>query len=289
MSGELIRGLSFEKYLRLARVNWSLLKLMAKSPAQYRHALTTPRQDTPAFKVGRATHVASLQPERFQGEVVLWDGGTRRGKLWDKFEAEHEGQEILTESEWESVHAMSKAARSDATAAKYLSGGVGEVSVLWRYEAPAIGALPGFAIDCKSRVDFAQVGALVDLKTCRDASPEGFGRAAWNFKYQCQAAFYVDAWEAATGVRLPYVIVAVESAAPHIVQVYRLPDELLEAGRQEYRALLGRLHQCQSTATWPGYAEGEVELVPPKWAGFGDESEDASGLGLTFTNDGATP
>lgn len=278
-------GVSREEYDRLGRVNWSNLKLMAKSPAHYRFNQLKKRAGTDAMKVGRATHVAVFEPEAFASTCVLWDGGTRRGKEWDKFKAAHEGREILTEVEHEKCVAIGAAVRADATAAQYLAGGKSELTILWTHTVPAVGQLPGYSIDAKARVDFAaDVGALVDLKTTRDASPEGFGRDSWRLGYHAQAAIYSDAYFAVTGRRLPYVLVAVESEAPYAVQTYRVPDIALELGREHYRGLMDRLALCRSENRWPAYGDGEMELNLPRWAMPFDEDEDVTGMDLVVHN-----
>lgn len=272
-----------DEYDRMSdRVNWSTLKHMGRSPAHYREALVAGGgEDTDARKRGRVTHLAVFEPERFRAECVVWNDGARRGKAWEAFVDRNPDKEILTEGMYEDAIAASKAARASAMAAPYLSGGKGEVTVLWTHVVPELAALKGYEIQCKGRVDFLQAGAIVDLKTCRDASPEAFGKQCAQLESYAQAAFYVDGIKAATGKELPYVLVAVEAAAPFCVQVYRVPDEILRFGRDRYRALLDRLNECKEMSNWPGYADGPVDLTLPKWMAPKD-SEDVADLGLTF-------
>ncbi len=170
--------------------------------------------------------------------------------------------------------------RADKDAAPYLAGGKSEVTITWKHVAPTVGELPGFEVDCKGRVDFlADCGALVDLKTCRDGSPAGFGRAAFNMSMHTQAAFYRDGYAAATGRTLPYVIVAVETSAPFVVSVYPVPEAYLELGRDTYRAWLSRLATCRAENRWPGYVDGPTELQLPRWAAP-NADEDVTGLDL---------
>jgi hypothetical protein len=283
VSGQVLH-LSRDEYDRLQRVNWSTLKVLAKSPAHYRHQLLAKNDDTDARKLGRAVHLAVFEPERFASECVLWEDGRRAGKKWEAFSARHGAREILTAREHECCLTLQRAVRTDAAAGKYLAGGKGEMTLLWRHGVSGMGGLAGFDLDCKGRVDFlADVGAIVDLKTTRDASPDGFAKECWKYRYHAQAAFYTDGHEAATGARLPYVIVAVETAAPHAVQVYRVPESVLEVGREEYRTLLERLHFCRTNAIWPAYFDGESELSLPKWA-IDSPDEDVSGLDIDFPN-----
>src|SRR5687768_16753006 len=113
----------------MRRVNWSTLKHMGRSPAHYQHALKVPSEDTAAKKVGRCTHLAALEPELFLREVAVWDGGVRRGKLWDAFEAANPGKELLTLAEHERCVAIQRAVRSHPVAARYLEGGSAEATI----------------------------------------------------------------------------------------------------------------------------------------------------------------
>lgn len=270
-------GIAFEDYQRIDAVNWSTLKMMKKSPLHYRHAMREQAPDTDPMRLGRATHVAALEPERFARSWVKWDGGRRASKEWDKFEAlaVSKGCGILTEDQWDTAQAIANAATLDEHAARYLRGGRAEVTMIWKDEATGI--------LCKGRPDFGSAGsgALADLKTTRDASPEGFARLAWNLDYMGQASFYRDGRKALTGEAGPYAIVAVESTKPHAVQVFLMSEEMLDAGRDLYRGHLERLAWCRKEGRWPAYADGPLELGFPRWARpNGDEEEDLSGLDL---------
>ena len=257
----------FGAYLQRKALNWSVLKNMAKSPAHYAHAVKHGIDDTQALKVGRALHTATLEPELFATRYAIWDGGTRRGKDWDAFEARatEEGKETLKLDEVLEIQVMAQAVRTHPEAAKLLAGGVAEQSLLWSVESPELGELKATQRAAKSRIDYRGPLGAVDLKSTRDASPEGFGRQAWTLGYLGQAAFYVDAIEAATGDVVPYWIVAVEKSAPFVVQVYEVSPELLSFGRDHYRELLVKLAQCEAADRWPGYVDGVAPLTLPRW------------------------
>lgn len=285
--GRILPGLSREDYDRVQAVNWSSLKLLGKSPLHYRHNLLEQRADTDAMRMGRAVHLAVLEPERFGAECVLWSGGRRAGKEWEAFQAHHAGRNILKPDEFDECLAIQKAARADATAAKYLEGGKGEVSMMWTRTVEAVGGLPGYSVPCKGRVDFlSDLGCIVDMKTTRDASPGAFARQCWNLGYHAQAAFYADGHRTITGKPTPFVVVAVESAAPYAVQVYRVPEDVLEAGREHYRTLLDRLQMCRTESRWPGYADGELDLALPQWVTKTNDDEDLAGMDLAFNAEG---
>jgi len=273
-----------EEYDRVDRANFSTIKHMKKSPAHVRAVMMEKvKEDTDALRVGRAVGVATLEPERFFASYAVWDGGRRYGKEWDKFQEKCAGLEILTEDQYQLVKALAEAARSNEYSAPYFRGGAAEVTLLWTHTEPANG-VPGFSVDCKGRIDFAaEAGAIVDLKTAKDASPDGFSRAAWNYDYHVQAAMYVDGYAAAHGGELlPYVLVVVEKEEPFLVQVYRMPEHMLDIGRDTYRGYLKRFHQCRTENRWPGYADGPIDLELPRWMRSANDDSDLTGMGLVF-------
>src|ERR1700679_2233502 len=81
------------------------LKELRRSPQHYQWALTH-RRETDALNPGIATHVAVLEPERFETEFAIWDRRTdagamapRRGQHWEAFCGVNHGRSILTQDE----------------------------------------------------------------------------------------------------------------------------------------------------------------------------------------------
>jgi exodeoxyribonuclease VIII len=256
-----------DEYDAIEATNFSTLKLMARSPANYRHNLLEGRPDTNALKLGRATHIAVFEPEKFAGAVARWEGGTRRGKDWDVFCAEHKTQDILTEAEHDMCLSIGAAVRADAIAKRFITGGRGEVTLRWTYQRKAMGELPGFSMACKGRVDFLpSAGGICDLKTTLNAEPEKFGRQAFDLEYGVQGAWYHDGGLLADVRDGPYIIIAAEKKAPWVVQCYEVDATAMQLGRERYVSWLDRLNYCREHAEWPGYAVGVLPLELPRWA-----------------------
>lgn len=270
------------QYDASSRTNWSTLKLMGKSPAHYKERLDhPPGPDSDAMAKGRIVHLAALEPEKL-GDVAIWEEGVRRGRAWDAFRADNRGKELVTRATYDEALAIGAAARRAPMAVKYLNDGEAEVSMQWTHKVSAWLGNDGYSIDCKGRVDFvANCGALVDLKTTRDAAPQAFARQCFNLEYHCQAAFYVDGYAAEHGKTLPFVVVAVETTRPYVVQVYEVPEELLELGRERYRTLLDTLNHCRTHNEWAGYGTTAMPLTLPAWA-TPKEDEAAENLGVDF-------
>jgi len=278
-------SVSRETYDRIERTNSTLLRHLQRSPKHYEAQLTRKAAGaTESQRIGKAVHIATLEPERFRATYAVWEGERRDGKKWDAFKANNRGFEILKENEYQLVQSIANAALSDPRAAKYLSGGAAEATLLWTHVEPATLGSGGFSIECKARLDMVHAGtAIVDLKTTRDASPKAFSSQCFDLGTHIQLAMYQDAYAATNGGEiLPVKVVAVENRSPFVVQVYSMDDEILELGRITYRGLLQTLACCRNTGRYRGYYDGELELELPRWARPATD-EDADGLGVEFS------
>ena len=121
---------------------------------------------------------------------------------------------------------------------------------------------------CKGRIDclatIAGRAAIVDIKTTTDARPDAFARSIATYGYHFQAAHYLAGMRANGVDVVGFVVIAVESRAPHGVAVYELDAEALEVGEERRRALLSTLAECRASGRWPGYRTQTISL--PRWA-----------------------
>ena len=235
----------------------STLWRVLRSPMHAMFAKQNPQEPTGPMQLGSATHTLTLEPHLFDREFVVADVD-RRTKVGKETAAMYAGAglTLLKPDQFAQVRGMAEAVRAHPTASALLSTGEAELSVFWTDEATGV--------PCKCRPDWTREDRIiVDLKSCQDASPEGFQRAAWSSGYQMQAAFYLDAMKGKS-----FVFIAVESEPPHAVAVYVADDDFLFLGRSQYQQALKRVAECSQTGVWPGYSDEIMTLSPPKWALF---------------------
>jgi hypothetical protein len=250
-----VRQMSWGDYCRMPGEHWSVLKNAERSMAHYQWASACPREDTDELRFGRVVDILALEPERFDGLCAIWRGKVRNGKEWEAFQEANAGREILTANANQKALALGRAIRESDTAREYLSGGQSKLAISWEAEG----------VQCKAQLDYAVHGRhLADLKTTADASREAFERSAYSLGYYGQAAFYTDAWKAATGEVLPFFLVVAEKEPPFCVTRYALSPEALGYGRGLYRELLRRVRACRGLGVWPGLPQGDVGL--PRYA-----------------------
>jgi hypothetical protein len=269
-------------YDGIAALNISRLKEIKRSPQHYRHAIDQPKVSTP-MTVGIATHVAVLEPERYAAEFAVWTRRTangnaapRNGQWWDAFQAENAGKHILTYDDNALANAIAAAVRFDERANKYLAEGEPEVTLEWNLDATLGARL------AKGRVDWlTNIGGvpyLVGLKTARNCAHYAFGTQAAKLGYHLQWAYYFDGFKAIRGREPRMVEIVVESEAPHAVAVYRIENDLIEQGREEYWEAAKHLAECERLDAWPGPVPTEEVLTLPSWAYHQDEDLTEMGL-----------
>ena len=247
--------------------------------ARYVAAELVPRVSTTAMDEGAATHMLMLEPDQFKDRFAIKekvDGRSKAGKEYNAvFAAENEGKTILTTEQLAKCEAMANAAFNHEAAAELLrKPGINEATVLFNY--PAKGMANGMA--CRSRIDKiipgdgAADGIIIDIKTAKSASPNGFQRAIINYNYHQQAMFYRDGLAACGepgyegAADWPFVWIVVESSAPYCVGVYTMDDEPAQRGRELHQQAISTLAACLKENHWPQYTNGIEILHLPPWA-----------------------
>ena len=241
-----------------------LLEAMLADPAAFDAThVRIPAGISKTSKEGKALHADLASEGKIGVEPDHWEWlKSVRGDLI--------GKTLLPGDTLDDVQRMAMAARRHPLVA-YLAGvpHMCETSIFWTDAETGV--------SCKCRPDLHVPpgltdafpdGLIVDGKSCQDASPEGFGKNAWNAKMHIQAAFYTDGFMAAYRRERPPVFIwlAQEADVPYATAVYVCTDDLLEYGRTEYAASLRVLAECQRTGHWPGYSTGVMDLHVPGWA-----------------------
>lgn len=242
-------------------VSKSALDQFEKSPAHYQHWLTNPPEQTPAMRLGTLAHMAVFETARFRASTAIApivDRRTKEGKsIWEQFQRENEGREIITSDEMQQLESMRASVLSHAAGGELLGDGKAEVSVFVND--------PETNLDLKARVDLLRKDAIVDLKTTEDASPRGFAKSIANFRYHIQAAHYRRILRIHGLPDLPFYFVAVEKSAPFAVAVYQLDPADLLLAEQYLLDSLRRLSACHVFNAWPAYSRSIETISLPKW------------------------
>jgi hypothetical protein len=264
---------TFDEYLKIPAVNFSTLKAGRQSALAYAYRVEHPLEDSVRLAMGRASHTALFEPDRFLLDYALFAGPRRAGKDWDQFCAANKGKTILKADEYRECLGIRDAVRAHAVAGRLLAPPAEAEKVITWTDEPT-------GLPCKARLDWYRAGLLCDLKTTQDIEGRRFGATAARMGYHVQMAFY-RAGLLANGLEAPPAkIIAVSVPAPHDVAVFSLDDDVLYQGEQEAAELLRMVAAGRFSGLWPGrYPAEEVPLQLPGWA-FPSDNGDLNGLDL---------
>lgn len=256
-------GLPAEDYHAIEALSASGAKLLLRSPAHYLASKSSPKEPTAAMRLGTVVHTLILEPDKATAEIAVMPKFDRRTtigkKAAEEFEEDHRGKLVIDEGVWSKASSIAEAVLKNPIVRDNLGGGQSEVTMLWhQYDVP-----------CKARIDYLTGSAILDVKTCNDASPEGFARQIATFQYHVQAAHYANGFREVVGWDLDrFVFIAVESEAPYAVGCYTLDARSLQSGRilieraaEAYRRAL----TMEPTAA-ASYADEILEISVPNWA-----------------------
>jgi exodeoxyribonuclease VIII len=233
-------------------ISKSGLDLINRSPAHYwNRYLSGVYQETEnqAFKIGSAFHCLTLEPNEFKNRYAVLntylDKRTKEGKtqLMD-FMFENHGKQILTRDEFTQVESMAVAV-NQSIGGELIEHGQAESIFTWQdmYTKTA----------CKCKPDFINADRfIIDLKSTEDATAQSFGYSARKYRYDVQAAFYMDGLTS-NGIKPKgFIFIAVEKQAPFNVGIYQVDAQTLETGRNKYIDNLNTYKDCLFTDDWTG-------------------------------------
>ena len=255
------------EYRRQPGENQSSLKHILTSPAHYLAAKTRRFIPSPVMTIGTATHCKVLEGQKtFEASFIKKPESikftSKEGREWKEA---NKKKTILTNDgqykQWDCVMGMSERLQElewfDPKQRNYRK--FNEVSIYWDYDN----------IRCKARLDRVLVledeVIVVDLKTTDSVKVDKFQSKLVDLGYDFQAGWYASAAEAVYGKPARFVFVAVERNAPYTVDMFEVPDFMLEEAKLKNRAALEVLKDCKSSNYWPAPKPVLKKLDYPKW------------------------
>lgn len=263
-------------YADHSAVSQSMLKTYVEKPLKYEGIYVShrfpPDAETDALRIGKAFHMAVLEPDRFRESVIAapkCDRRTKEGKaLFAAFCEASAGKVILSQEELANVQAMADGVFVDDTARDLLEK-PREVELPLRWLDAESG------IECKAKLDALiadsfSFACVLDLKSSKDPTPTGFAKSAIEYGYDRQAAVYCRAASLFTGKPAIMAFIAVRSEVPYDCWVYKLSADAppwMQTADRRLSEELAALKHARDTNYW--FAPGQHSLntlVPPGWA-----------------------
>ena len=241
--GKLIQGMPFAEYLNLkGYIHSSDIKLIDKS---INHLLKRGDiEETPALTLGTLAHfviVPDTGLENFDSTYLVMpkvDRRTKQGRqIHDDCEAKAkaEGKILITQEDFTKVMAWRDNVFNDPMTSNVFknSKGLNEVSGFFKH--PEISGING-AIRVDKLLEDKKIA--IDLKTTVSAHPNAFKYTIKKYRYDIQAAWYIDGLKQLTGDDYDFLFVACEKQSPFNVQVYRLSELDINMARDDIFQIL---------------------------------------------------
>ena len=278
-------GTEAEYHAKKDHMSASALKRIKVSPLHYKEE--PPMKESEALLFGSAYHCYMLEPERFEKEYYVFDDEAKVNELLGEgFKSPRSTKDYKEwyQTEMHKANGMTTISKTDATRLKdmrnrimghryvrdLLSGGIAEQAFMGELHTDA------GPIKVKIKPDYHNPTKrfIVDLKTCMDASLNGFSRHAADLDYHLQAAFYSDVLELHKGgfKRYTFIFIAQEKTWPYAFNIFEPSPQFIGQGRYEYEKLLRLYKQCLDQEDWPSYQVwvenkfGIVDFNLPPWS-----------------------
>lgn len=256
-------GMPASEYHSIEALSASGAKHLLRSPAHYLAARAAPHEPSAAMKLGTVVHTLVLEPEKAVHEIAVAPKFDRRTSLGraaaDEFEAAAGGKLIIDEGSYDIARRIADRVRAHPLIKTDLDqDGVSELTMLWNQHG----------VPCKARVDRLSGFTMLDVKTCKDASPSGFAKQIGKFKYHMQHAHYANGFREIHGWDLDrFVFIAVETDPPFEVGLYSISPRSLQSGRALIeRAAVAYKRAMDTKDMWKGYEAAIIEVDVPNWA-----------------------
>lgn len=242
----LLEDLDFRIYQLTNRANASTLKECIRSGSHAQQAKLWPKQ-TQSLQFGTLVHRMLEVPE-WRSECAMMPAFNARKKAdreaKEKWLSEHEEKIVVTSEQLNALLRIEHNVKSHPVIEAMMEGARHETSGFWDGQ---------FGIKCKFRSDvLTSDNVIVDWKTCQDATK--FVYDAKRFKYDMQAAFYLEGLSAITNThQQDFIFVAIENVAPFGVIVYHLDQETLNKGKRKVENAMRVYHMNHERESWEGY------------------------------------
>ena len=214
-------------------------------------------ETTPAMRLGSMIHRAILEWDTLD-YVVRPEGmvfTTKEGKEWKAAQT----KPVITQDEYQTILGMRDSVNAHPAVKRVLANAKTEVSL---FASAEDGVLR------KARIDALPEGGnvIVDIKSCQSADPDMMAKSVVSYRYDVQAAYYLDLCQLLGLDKTEFLFVCVEKTPPYAVAVYALDQDAVAWGRKQYQRDLALVRHCMAEDHWPSFTQYITTLGLPAWA-----------------------
>jgi len=251
------------------------LDMIRRAPLLYQYKKANPEPPDDEMNFGSLVHLAILQPHLLESSVAfLPDDAPNRVSdrnrnakkpsdatiaaclWWDEWNEKTAGKQVVKPEAYEKVLGIQKSIMSNPATAIFFEGDqLREASLFWQR----------WGVPCRARLDILRACEVIDLKTCGDASRNGFMKDIGKRRYAHQGEHYLDGAKA-NGYQIQCVnFIAVETSAPYLCAAHTLGESSLDIAKQENKRDLATFKKCIDNDIWPNIKNNYQPLEAPIW------------------------
>lgn len=224
------------------------------------------REESDAFDIGTAAHTLILGTGSAIVEVEADSWNTKAARE-ERAAARAEGKVALLSKQLRATERMVNAALARAEVQELMRPPGAETAA----EMTAYALDPATWVMLRARLDWIVFGpdkhvTIVDYKTTKNASPQGFAKSAVEYGYHAQEAHYRRVLTELGYVVDRFVFLAQEKTAPYLTCLHEFDLGAVEVGDRIVTAGIGIFAQCMDTGTWPDYGTDTNRMTLPFWA-----------------------
>lgn len=243
-------------------LSFSSLKAFSVSPLNFIHYKLHKPPPTGSMEFGTRVHLAVLEPERFERDVVVYDGRRdKRTAEYREFLEAHPGAEVVTPAEMDKLQQCRDRVMQHPSAASMLEHCQHRERKIefTRNKVPHRGI-----------VDAHSHNVAMDVKTAAQWQPRQWEKAAYDALYFVQAAMYIHGL-AQNNVHVDrFYFLVIQSAAPFHVVLYEMDAGYINRGFDIWDSLLAQFEAWDGTAT--PYKNGDTfPMSGPAWINIMNE------------------
>jgi len=212
------------------------------------HWLLDSNYSNEAMALGTQFHTLALEPHDFVNRYAVIQG-------YKKILGN--GPEEVSLESYELMQEMLEALRSHKYG-KIFFDRMAEAKIEKTYFAKD----PVSGILLKVRADYLLPEILIDLKTTKDSSEQGFIKSIKDFQYFAQVAFYIDVLSLVGVIVKQNYLLAVETTRPCGVNAFSISQKFLDAGSKLNRQGIANLAAFLSGDHRKYRNESIVEVAP---------------------------
>lgn len=241
-------------------------KALDESPAAVIYDRENPTAKTEATKQGNLIHTYVLREEDFSINYALFSGERRSNDKkaeWAELCEEYGENFVVRDKDYDVAVQTRERLLERPFSRQILTwpGALFEVTVLWFHEPTGL--------LCKSRLDIVlptgEGWLIVDLKTARSAVKSKFSRQIAEYRYDAQAAMYIQALVYHGINVVGFGFLPVEKKGRLASAYYLITQSAIEAAWEDLQRGFDLWLRCEKSGEWPDHPEEFVTIDVPNF------------------------